>query len=161
LNTRSQPSWANMAEKGNGTYWEAFNADTKNLSLNHWTYSSIGEWLWTYVAGLKPDPEKPGYLHFYIGPNADNFIDSCNATYLSIRGPIHIDWKKGKESFLLNIVIPVGSTATISIPSTNFDHLTESGIGIKDISSIHFVKQEDNYTVVEASSGFYHFKETW
>ena len=42
LALRDKPSWGYMVDNGT-TFWEAFNARDRNLSLNHWTHSAVGE----------------------------------------------------------------------------------------------------------------------
>lgn len=127
VNCESQPSWSYMAKAGSGTFWESFDANTKNLSLDHWTYSSIGEWLWRYVAGLNADEQSPGYKHFTIRPRPGKDVDSCTAEYISVRGTICINWRQFAQNFRLNVKIPPGATATLYIPSTGIESIMESG----------------------------------
>jgi len=61
--------------------WDAFNANRQNLSLNHWTYSAVGEWLWRNVAGLNPDKQHPGYQTFKIHPRPARQVTWCQASY--------------------------------------------------------------------------------
>ena len=98
LTMRDEPSWGYMAEH-NTTMWEAFNANARNLSLNHWTHSAVSEWLWRDVAGLNPDEQHPGYQSFTIHPRPTKEVSWCNASYDSIRGRIVSNWKiDGKNS---------------------------------------------------------------
>lgn len=157
VNCKSQPSWGYMVKAGNGTFWESFDANTKNMSLNHWTYSSIGEWLWRYVAGLNVDEKSPGYKHFIVRPRPGKDVDSCNAEYISVRGPIRINWQQSAQNFQLNVKIPPGATATLYIPSTGVKNIMESGVPANQATGVKFIRQQNNETVIEAQSGTYHF----
>lgn len=155
-NTETQPSWGYMLKAGGTTYWESFDADKRNLSLNHWTYSSIGEWLWSYIAGLKVDERSPGYKHFTIKPNPAPGNDSCNAVYQSVNGTIKITWKRSADKFTLAVTVPPGSTATVQIPSKG-SNIMESGLPIKSSKGIVLSKQENGEAVMIVQSGSYNF----
>ena len=92
MNQRDEPSWGDMASY-NTTMWESFNANSQNLSLNHWTHSAVSEWLWRNVAGLNPDEQHPGYQAFTIWPRPSKEVAWCKASYDSICGMIVSDWK--------------------------------------------------------------------
>ncbi|TDQ08107.1 family 78 glycoside hydrolase catalytic domain [Pedobacter metabolipauper] len=154
-NTETQPSWGYMLKAGGTTYWESFDADRRNLSLNHWTYSSIGEWLWRYIAGLNVDENNPGYKHFTVKPHATSTNDSCKVAYQSINGAIKINWKRSVDKFTIEVTVPPGSTATVYIPSKG-SNITESGLPISQSKGLKLVKQENNEAIMNIQSGTYY-----
>lgn len=158
MNSQEQPSWGYMLKSGGTTYWESFDANTRNLSLNHWTYSSVGEWLWRYTAGLSPDENSPGYKHFTIAPHPVPEVNSCTATYNSVRGPIAIDWKQMPDEFTLDVTIPPGSTATLSLPSSGINKIEESGKPCPQAGGVKFITQQGDRTMLQAQSGTYKFR---
>lgn len=157
VNNESQPSWGYMLKAGGTTFWESFDANTKNLSLNHWTYSSIGEWLWRYVAGLNADENNPGYKHFTINPHPGTDVNFCKATFESVRGPIQINWKLDSGAFTMDVTIPPGSTATVHIPSGDIRNLTESGTPVRFARGVTVSKRANKQIVLDVGSGSYHF----
>jgi len=175
-NTETSPSWGYMLKAGGTTFWESFDADKRNLSLNHWTYSSIAEWLWQNVAGLRMDPEHPGYKHFFIEPKPEAVNDSCASSYNSVKGLIKIKWKLSADQFAIKITVPAGSSATLKLPvgtsnSAGANHLIasghlyesgnllqsgaspQSGSAIKNITGLKIVSRDPSGTVLELQSG--------
>ena len=156
LNLRTEPSWGYMATHST-TLWEAFNANSQNLSLNHWTHSAVNEWLWRNVAGLNPDEQQPGYRAFTIRPRPTKEVTWCNASYDSIRGRIVSDWKSEGGKFTLAVTIPANTTATVIIPTTSPDAVTESGqLAIKS-EGVTFLRAEPATVVYQVGSGTYQF----
>jgi alpha-L-rhamnosidase len=149
-------SWRFIVENST-TFWESFNADQRNLSLNHWTYSSIGEWLWRNVAGLNPDSDSPGYRAFIVRPRPSAEVSSCQATHQSIRGPITINWAKSEISFSLDLTVPVGATAELYLPATNQAAVSESGRPANAATGVAFLRQEGPESVFQVQSGQYRF----
>ena len=157
LNIQTQPSWGYIIKSGGTTFGEAFDARTRNLSLNHWTHSAIGEWLWRNVAGLNPDSEKPGYKGFVVKPFIGEEVNWCKASYASVRGPITIDWAVKERKFVLKLTVPPGSEATVYIPAINADRIKESGKPAIGAMGVKFIGQEKNTVVFEVESGSYEF----
>jgi len=154
LDQREMPSWGYMADNGT-TLWEAFNANTRNLSLNHWTHSAVNEWLWRNVAGLNPDEQLPGYESFTIAPRPTPMVSWCRSSYESIRGPILIHWQREGRQFNLDVTIPANTTATVIVPTDHPETVMESGHpagqaeGVKALSG--------GPTTYRVGSGTYHF----
>jgi alpha-L-rhamnosidase len=156
VNQRNEPSWSYMADY-NTTMWESFDADTRKISLNHWTHSAVGEWLWRYVAGLNPDEEHPGYKSFTIHPRPTREVTWCKASYDSIRGQIGIDWKIERNKFTLKISVPANTTATVFVPASGPEAVTESGRPADHSEGVTRLRAEPDEVVYQVSSGSYHF----
>lgn len=156
LNQQGMPSWGYMADHGT-TLWEAFDANTRNLSLNHWTHSAVNEWLWRYVAGLNPDEQLPGYQTFTIAPRPTPAVSWCRASYESIRGPILIAWKCHGHQFDLNVTIPVNSTAIVIVPADRPQTITESGHPAAQAQGVRFLAAGPDSATYQVGSGTYHF----
>ena len=156
VDQRDEPSWAYMANY-NTTFWESFDANTQNLSLNHWTHSAINEWLWRSVAGLNPDEQHPGYQSFTIRPRPTKEVNRCQASYDSIRGQISSDWKYDGNQFTLAITVPANTTATVFIPTLSPDSVTESGRPAAESKGVTLLRSEPGNTVYQVVSGDYQF----
>jgi alpha-L-rhamnosidase len=152
----SAPSWGYMAEHGT-TFWEAFDADTKNLSLNHWTHSSVGEWLWRDIAGLNPDERQPGYQRFVIHPRMCAEVSWCRASYNSVRGPIRVDWRREGGHFTLKLSVPVTATATVYLPAKELAAVREGGLPAADAAGVTWLRRDGDETVLQVASGEYRF----
>jgi alpha-L-rhamnosidase len=156
VNQREEPSWGYMAEQ-NTTMWEAFNANTQNLSLNHWTHSAVSEWLWRNVAGLNPDEEHPGYQSFTIHPRLTGEVTWCQASYDSIRGKIVCNWRRAGDKFTLAMTVPANTTATVFIPASSSEAVTESGQPAAQSAGVNRLRTEPGLVVFRVDSGSYQF----
>jgi len=146
-----------MADHGS-TLWEAFNANTQNLSLNHWTHSAVSEWLWRNVAGLNPDEQGPGYRSFTIHPRPTSEVSWCQASYDSPRGRILIHWKAKDDKFELKTTIPANTTATVVVPASDPGTVTESGKPAAQAAGITFLRTEPGAVAYQVGSGVYEFR---
>jgi hypothetical protein len=156
MNQRVEPSWGYMAEHST-TLWEAFNADTQNLSLNHWTHSAVSEWLWCDVDGLTPDEQHPGYQSFTIFPRPTKDVSWCRADYNSLRGKIVCDWRCEGDRFSLDASIPANTTATIFVPAKDAASVTESGQPAARAEGVTLLRTEPGLVVFHVGSGSYQF----
>jgi alpha-L-rhamnosidase len=142
-----------MVEKGATTVWELWNGDTADPAMNSMNHvMQIGDlavWMYEYLAGIRPDPEKPGFKHIHIKPYALPGLDFVKATYRSLHGPIASSWRRAGNVLEMEVAIPPNTTAAIHVPSTG--KVTESG-GLKPS------RVEQGYTVFEAGSGVYRFR---
>jgi hypothetical protein len=158
LDQDTMPSWGYMARHGT-TFWEAFDANARNLSLNHWTHSAVNEWLWRNVAGLNPNEQSPGYQSFTIYPRPTAEVSWCRSTYNSIRGPIVSNWRCHGDGFNLDVTVPANTTATVVVPTIDSDTVKESGIlatqaeGVK----LKLVGIGPGTATYQVGSGDYHF----
>ena len=69
---KTYPSWGYMVEKGATTIWELWNGDTADPAMNSGNHvmlvGDLGIWLYENLAGIKPDPEQPGFKHIIMRP---------------------------------------------------------------------------------------------
>lgn len=157
LAQRDMPSWGYMVDNGT-TFWEAFNGIHKNLSLNHWTHSAVGEWLWREVAGLNPDEGAPGYSSFTIRPRPSTEVSWCRSSYDSIRGTIISNWSLEGGKMTMEVTVPANTTATIFVPTTDAASVTESGKPAAKAPYVKYLRQESGCAVYAVDSGTYHFQ---
>ncbi len=104
--------------------WERWNSyshedgfgDAKMNSFNHYAYGAIGQWMYETVAGLKPDPEQPGYQHFYVAPEIGGDLQWAKASVETQNGKAASKWRIEGDSLVLIATVPEGSKATVVIP---------------------------------------------
>lgn len=88
----------------------------KGNSYNHFMMGQIEEWFYQSLAGIVADPEKPGFKHFFIQPEVVGDMTFAKAEYHSVYGEIVSSWEKKDGKFILEVEIPVNSSATIKLP---------------------------------------------
>jgi alpha-L-rhamnosidase len=113
-------------------------------SFNHYSLGSVAQWLYEHVAGIRTDPERPGYAHVVIAPEPGE-LEHAEATFRSVRGPIRSAWRRTGGRFELTVEVPANVTATVVLPSA--DEVTAPGIEV--------VRGEDGRWVAEVGSGEY------
>ncbi len=122
----SYPSWFYSINQGATTMWERWDSYTKKdafhpqgmNSFNHYAYGAIGEWMYERLAGLTPDPEQPGYKHYYVRPLVIRELQWVRAELDSAYGVISCGWKKSADrTVILEGVVPPNTTATIIFPN--------------------------------------------
>ena len=84
-------------------------------SFNHYAYGAVSAWLYGTVAGIKSDESKPGYENIRIKPLPDDRLDYAYAELDTKYGTVKSGWKKVKNGYEIEITVPTGSTADITI----------------------------------------------
>jgi alpha-L-rhamnosidase len=125
LESERMPSWLYSINQGATTIWERWDGYVKGRgfqdagmnSFCHYSLGSVGEWMYRVILGINPDENAPAYKHFYIHPQPGGSIGWAKGSYNSINGLISVDWKTSNRSFMLDVEIPVNTTATVVLPS--------------------------------------------
>jgi alpha-L-rhamnosidase len=155
------PSWGYMMEKGATTIWELWNGDSADPAMNSGNHVMlVGDlviWLYEHLAGIKTDPENPGFKHIIMHPTPVGDLESVWATHQSPHGLIESGWKISGGRFVWDIRVPVNTSATVSVPASNADDVTESGIPLQKAVGVTYVKTDGTSVVLEVKSGEYHF----
>jgi alpha-L-rhamnosidase len=148
------PGWGYMIEKGATTIWELWNGDTADPAMNSGNHvmqiGDLGVWLYEYLAGIRPDPEQPGFKHVIVTPYPVGDLTHARATHRSLYGQISSAWKRAGGVFTLNVTLPPNTTATIRVPAKHPAAVKEAG-GLKPR------RIEKDAVVFEAGSGSYAF----
>ncbi len=97
-------------------------------SWNHFMMGQIEEWFYRSLAGINPDPEKPGFAHFFIAPSPVGDLSYVKADYQSVKGKIAVDWRITGNVFHLSVTVPKGSTATLTMPYSGKKTLLKPGM---------------------------------
>jgi alpha-L-rhamnosidase len=158
---KDYPSWGYMISQGATTIWELWNGNTAEPSMNSGNHVMlVGDlviWLYEYLAGIAPDAEQPGFKHIVMKPRPVAGLDFVKATHRSVYGPIASEWRRKGDTFDWQIEIPANTTATVSVPATSADSVTESGKPVARAGGVEFLRMEKGHAVFKVGSGEYHF----
>jgi alpha-L-rhamnosidase len=124
------------------------------VSNNHLMLGHIMEWFYSGLAGISQQENSIAYKHIEIRPQLVGHVVSAKGSFQSPNGLILSEWKKESNRFLLHVIIPVNSKATVYFPATGKSKIYESG----KLFSEKQIKINDNKAVVTISSGEYWFK---
>jgi alpha-L-rhamnosidase len=143
LNRKEYPGWLYPVTQGATTIWERWDGQKPDgtfqsvgmNSFNHYAYGAIGEWLYTYVAGIKIDNENPGYKHFFLAPHPGGGLTNVNATFESVHGEIKSAWKIDGGNMVYEVEVPANTTATVILPTANLNNVSVNNSSLKDDKS--------------------------
>ncbi|WP_405915450.1 alpha-L-rhamnosidase [Streptomyces sp. NBC_00728] len=155
LQQRSFPSWGYQIDKGSTTMWERWDSirpdgsfQTPDMnSFNHYAYGSVGEWMYTNIAGISPG--RPGYREIVVRPRPGGDVTSARATFTSVYGPVSTRWHQRPDGFDLTCALPANTTAQVWIPASGPDAVSHTGAV--------FLRTEDGCAVYRVGSGSHRF----
>ncbi|HVT76589.1 MAG TPA: family 78 glycoside hydrolase catalytic domain [Acidimicrobiales bacterium] len=130
---RSAPSWLYTVLAGATTIWERWDALREDgsvplgsldigsgnsmVSYNHYAYGAVAEWLHTAVAGLRPDPDDPGYHHFFVEPRLDGHrLTHASASLQTRYGTAAVRWRLDGDQLRVDVEVPPNTSATVTLP---------------------------------------------
>ena len=124
LQNDGYPSWRYEIDRGATTTWERWDGikpdgtfqDPAMNSFNHYSFGSVGEWMYQTIGGLVLDEANPGWKAFRIRPRPGGGLTSARAALASIHGTIVSDWSIDAGKFTLTVTVPVNTTATVYMP---------------------------------------------
>ena len=106
------PGWINGLRQGATTLWEEWEGLS---SRNHIMFGDISAWMYNYLAGIKPDPENPGFKHVIIQPHFVPELDWVRASHRSPHGMIASSWQRNAETVEVEVQIPPEVTASLTL----------------------------------------------
>lgn len=113
------PSWAHMLEGGRTTLSEFWNLKG---SHNHVMMGSVDGWFYHTLAGIQPDPSRPGFEHIIIQPFLPKTLSHLKVSTQSVRGRVAVEWTRQPEAGLrMKVAVPVNSTATVFLPASSVE----------------------------------------
>ncbi|HMJ55420.1 MAG TPA: family 78 glycoside hydrolase catalytic domain [Polyangiaceae bacterium] len=159
----SCPSWLCSIAEGATTLWERWDgatgargfADPASNSFNHYAFGAVGEWMFDAIGGVALDPSAPAGRHVWVRPRPGGGLTHARARYDSLYGPISTDWSLADGVFRLKVVIPAGSTATVTLPFEG--RATESRVPLTRAPGVHVLAVGGGKTVAAVESGHYDF----
>lgn len=117
------PGWLYAVKLGATTIWERWNSVLPDgtispsgmNSLNHYSYGSIAQWLWQWVAGIRCD--QAGYRTAVLAPMPSWHLGSIDAVCNSAAGRYEVHWKCVDQNHLcVSVTVPFGCTARLELP---------------------------------------------
>ncbi len=126
LKQEDMPSWLFPVMQGATTIWERWNAwsrkrgfDYKNMtnygsSFNHYAFGAVAQSFYEWVCGIRPDPERPGFKHFFLDPHPGKHgFKFAKSEYRSVYGTIKSEWMREDDGILFAFSVPPNTTATV------------------------------------------------
>jgi alpha-L-rhamnosidase len=159
VNSTTYPGWGFMIDQGATSIWETWKESDNTYSNNHPMFGTVSEWYYRWLAGIRPDPDQPGFKEFFLTPTTPEGLESVNCTYNSPYGAIVSNWIKiTSERYTYEITIPNGTKANLSLPVSQSQMLAiinEQGLDqssrIDGLQTGQFSLQEGDYVITITS----------
>jgi alpha-L-rhamnosidase len=167
----SYPSWGFMIARGATTLWELWQDRTGSEmnSHNHPMFASIGAWFYEALAGINFDDAEPGYRHIRFAPQVVRDLNWASGSLETVRGAVSSSWTRSRDSFRIEITVPVGSTAEVDIPKLGWNGMTvkegsvdvwKNGKFAAGAPGISSAQETLNAIVFQTGSGSYVFEQS-
>ena len=159
------PSWLYPVKMGATTIWERWDGQKPDStfqtpgmnSFNHYAYGAIGDWMYRQMVGLDTYEDGVGYKHIKIQPHIGGGFTHASASLQTNYGTLSSGWKIEGGKTIMDIEIPVNTTATVYVPAANAAAVTESDKPLAAAADIKVTGEESGYVVLQLGSGKYHF----
>jgi alpha-L-rhamnosidase len=154
------PSLGYMVENHATTIWELWDGNTAGNAMNSGNHmmlvGDLCKFLYEDLAGIRPDPQQPGFKHVIMHPDPVGDLKSASGTHRSAYGVVSSAWTRTGGSFRWDITIPPNTTATLFLPAKSASAVTESGKPAAQADGLKFVSMHENRAEFTAGSGVYH-----
>lgn len=159
------PSWLYPVKMGATTIWERWDGEKPDStfqnpgmnSFNHYAYGAIGDWMYRVIAGLDTYVDGPGYKHIKIQPHTGGGLTHAAATLQTYYGTVSSSWSTNGNDLTMDVEIPANTKADIFLPASPESAITENGVALSAQKDVQVTASDDQYVVVKAGSGKYHF----
>ena len=151
-NRTDPPSYGAQLARGATSLTEAWDANPAS-SQNHCMLGHIEEWFYAGLAGIEAN-----FDHLTIKPWPVGELTWVKAWHDTVRGRVESSWKRDDSGFELTIRIPANASATVFLPGSSLEHVTESGRPASQSEGVRYLRQEGSALVFEVTSGPYNFR---
>lgn len=111
------PSWLYNVKAGATTILENWDGFVKcRNSFNHYSYGAVCDFLFEYVAGIRPVIGKPGYKEFVLQPTVGGTLTHASCALKTGYGMIESSWKRDGTQVIYCFQVPANTRAHIILP---------------------------------------------
>jgi len=166
MNQKEYPGFGYMIDNDATTLWENWAFKTGD-SKNHPMFGSISEWFYKSLLGINQTEKSVAFSEIIIKPSPVAGLQWAEGHYLSVRGKIASKWWKFGDDIFMDVEIPANTTAYIYLPTyakaepdiyEQDTLLTSNGVAQTMPAAFTFIRKTNDYVVLKAGGGKYHFK---
>ncbi|MEZ5963453.1 MAG: alpha-L-rhamnosidase N-terminal domain-containing protein [Planctomycetota bacterium] len=107
------PGWGHMLAQGATTLWEQWDGEHSRL---HSSFVSVGAWFVRGLAGIRADPEHPGYAQFTLAPAPVTGVSWVRCRHTTVRGVVESHWRIDGGHVVYDLLVPPGTRARMLVP---------------------------------------------
>ena len=125
LEQTTSPGWLHPITIGATTMLERWDGlDTYRDSFNHYSFGAVCQFLFEYVAGIRPTFNAPGFEEFELKPIIGGSLTWAEGTYKTKHGLIRSRWEKKGSNVSYSCEIPKNTVARLTLPDGKRQFLT-------------------------------------
>ena len=125
LEQTTAPGWLHPVTLGATTMLENWDGmDVFRDSFNHYSFGAVCQFLFEYVAGIRPTFNAPGFKEFELKPMIGGSLMWAEGTYKTKHGLIRSRWEKNGDTVRYACKIPENTTARLTLPNGTSQILT-------------------------------------
>ncbi|MDI9420285.1 MAG: family 78 glycoside hydrolase catalytic domain, partial [Bacillota bacterium] len=129
------PSWLYAVKLGATTIWERWNSllpdgrfgELGMNSLNHYTYGSIGEWMYRHMCGIQPVEAYPGFRKARLAPQPNPALNWARAVLDSAAGRYESGWEYLENAIRYSFAVPFNAEAELELQAPSILGVTVDG----------------------------------
>ena len=124
LEQATAPGWLHPVSLGATTMLENWNSmDVFRDSFNHYSFGAVCQFLFEYVAGIRPIFNAPGFREFELRPVISGSLTWAEGVYKTRFGVIRSRWEKKADQICFTFTIPEGTIAHVILPDGSCEKL--------------------------------------
>lgn len=128
LEQTDKPGWLHPITLGATTMLENWDGmDVFRDSFNHYSFGAVCQFLFEYVAGIRPSFDAPGFQELELKPVIGGSLTWAEASYQTKYGLIRSRWEQDENGRKYVCEIPAGTTARLRLPG-HAPQLLHSGV---------------------------------
>ncbi len=117
LEQTGAPGWLHPITLGATTMLENWNGmDVFRDSFNHYSFGAVCQFLFEYVAGIRPVFDAPGFREFELRPILGGSLTWAEGRYRTRYGTICSRLERGEKNFVYTCTVPEGTMARLTLP---------------------------------------------
>ena len=152
------PGWLFMRNHGATTFWENWPDD--HHSKLHSSYLHIGYLFLPGLAGIRLDPEVPGFKAFVIRPPV---LDDPRLTWVrgsleTLHGTIGSSWRVEGGRIRMEVEVPPNTSGRLELPAAEAAPVTEGGRPAAEAAGVKALGRSGGRAVFHLEPGRYSFE---
>lgn len=125
LEQTSAPGWLHPVTLGATTMLENWDGmDVFRDSFNHYSFGAVCQFLFEYVAGIRPTFHAPGFRVFELKPLIGGSLTWAEGSYKTQFGIIHSRWERSGSRFTYQCEVPAQTRAWLTLPDGSTQELS-------------------------------------
>jgi alpha-L-rhamnosidase len=120
LDQQSYPGFGYEISQGATSSWEERTYSSNVETHDHAMFAGVNPSLYTQLGGIQPTG--PGYSTVTIDPQIPSSLQHATASIDTPRGTVATSWTRTDSRLVLDVTVPIGTTATVTVPRSGHGH---------------------------------------